>query len=311
MRFTLRQIEYFVATAETGSITLASARVNISQPSISAAIAALEESFGIQLFIRHHAQGLSLTQPGERFLREARALLMQAGELESAAGALSTRVGGELPIGCLVTVYPLLVPELISEFRARHPSARVRAVAANQAELMDQLRRGDIALALTYDMTIPADIDFIPLAELAPFAFVAARHRLGRRRSVALAELAAEPFLLLDLPLSRDYFLSLFHQAGVTPAIAGRFEHIDVIRGLVARGEGFGLANAQPRNRASLDGHRLSYLALDGDPTKLAHGIAMVKGLRPTQTTEAFIALCRDVIRNDRIPGTVLDGSVS
>ena len=59
MRFTLKQIAYFVATAETGSITQASERVNISQPSISSAITALEEAYGIQLFIRHHAQGLS------------------------------------------------------------------------------------------------------------------------------------------------------------------------------------------------------------------------------------------------------------
>ena len=52
MRYTLRQIEYFIATAETGSITLASERVNISQPSISTAIAHLEEELGTQLFIR-------------------------------------------------------------------------------------------------------------------------------------------------------------------------------------------------------------------------------------------------------------------
>lgn len=69
MRFTLKQIEYFVAAAETGSITAASRRVHISQPSISAAIAQLEAVFGITLFIRHHAAGLSLTQEGHSFLR--------------------------------------------------------------------------------------------------------------------------------------------------------------------------------------------------------------------------------------------------
>ena len=58
MRYTLRQIEYFIATAETGSITLASERVNISQPSISTAIAHLEEELGTQLFVRRHAQGM-------------------------------------------------------------------------------------------------------------------------------------------------------------------------------------------------------------------------------------------------------------
>lgn len=58
MRFTLKQLEYFVAAGEQGSITFASEKVSISQPSISAAISHLEAEFGVQLFIRHHAQGL-------------------------------------------------------------------------------------------------------------------------------------------------------------------------------------------------------------------------------------------------------------
>jgi DNA-binding transcriptional LysR family regulator len=61
-RFAQRQLAYFVAAGEAGGITLASERVHISQPSISAAITQLEHEFGVQLFIRHHAQGLSLTR---------------------------------------------------------------------------------------------------------------------------------------------------------------------------------------------------------------------------------------------------------
>jgi DNA-binding transcriptional LysR family regulator len=78
MRYTLRQIEYFIATAETGSITLASERVNISQPSISTAIAHLEEELETQLFVRRHAQGLSLTSAGRVLLVEAKRLVEQA-----------------------------------------------------------------------------------------------------------------------------------------------------------------------------------------------------------------------------------------
>ena len=62
MRYTLRQIEYFVATAEAGSITLAAERIHVSPPSISAAISQLEAELGAQLFLRRHAQGLSLTR---------------------------------------------------------------------------------------------------------------------------------------------------------------------------------------------------------------------------------------------------------
>ena len=64
LRFTLRQLEYFVAVGECGSIALASEKVNVSSPSISAAINQLEKEFGLPLFVRQHAQGLSLTLAG-------------------------------------------------------------------------------------------------------------------------------------------------------------------------------------------------------------------------------------------------------
>lgn len=64
MRFTFRQLEYFVATGESGSIRLASERIHVSQPSISTAISQLEREFGLTLFVRQHAQGLSLTPAG-------------------------------------------------------------------------------------------------------------------------------------------------------------------------------------------------------------------------------------------------------
>ena len=304
MRFTLKQIGYFVATAETGSITLASDKVNISQPSISSAITALEQEFGIQLFIRHHAQGLSLTAEGQRFLREAKALLLQAEEVQSAATMISAKVGGPLEVGCLSTLFPLAIPELLSVFRKRHAAAKVNAVAGNQAELFETLRHGRIALLLTYDMNIPPDFDFTPMAPLPPYAFVGGSHPFARRRSVSLKEFQGEDFLLLDLPMSRDYFLALFREAGVAPHIAGRYAYIDIIRSLVARGEGYGLANAQPRNLTTLDGHKLSYLAIEDKLRPLIYGIATLKGLRRTPTAEAFITLCRELLLNQPLPGT-------
>ena len=298
MRFTLKQIEYFTAAAETSSITLASERVHISQPSISAAISNLEVEFGIQLFIRHHAQGLSLTPQGQRFLREAKSLLLQAEELTAAATELSTKIGGVLTLGCLTTLYPLLMPELLHTFRERHGAVRIESVATDQPDLFDQLRTGRLSLVLSYDMSVPADLEFAPLAKLPPFAFVSARHPLAKHRIVSIEQLAEHPFLLLDLPISRDYFLSLFHRVGLAPCIGGRFEHMEVIRGLVARGEGYGLANAQPRNRASLDGNKLVYLPLEGRPLALTLGIIMVKNTRRTQTMEAFIAVCHELIHD-------------
>lgn len=305
MRFTLRQIEYFIAAGETRSITLASERVHISQPAISAAISHLEAEFGIQLFIRHHAQGLSLTPEGVRFLREARSLVNHADELQGLARELSDTVSGQLEVACLVTLYPLLVPDLLHSFRRRFRQTQVHAVPGDQAQVFEALRRGDVSLALTYDMDVPSDIVIEPLAPLPPIAFVSGAHPLARRKSVPLSALAEEPLLLLDLPISRDYFLSLFHLAGLRPNIGGRYEHWDVIRSLVARGDGYSIGNVRPRNRASLDGRRLSYLFLDDKSPPLYVGIAEMRGIRRNKLADAFIGICRELVRAGSLPGMI------
>ncbi|WP_284945143.1 LysR family transcriptional regulator [Acidisoma cladoniae] len=305
MHFTLKQIAYFVAAAETSSITLAAARCRISQPSVSTAISALEEVFGIQLFIRHHAQGLSLTAAGQRFMLESRALLAQAEALEGAAGEISSRVSGQIEIGCLSTLYPLMIPDLLHYFTDRYPAARVNAVAGNQEELFAGLRSGALSLVLTYNMAVPRDIEFMPLGELPPFAYVSAKHPLAKRKTVSLAKLAEDPFILLDLPLSRDYFMMLFAHVGVTPDLVGRFPYIDVVRSVVARGDGFSLANARPKNQASLDGLPLAYLSLEEPLPALVHGIATMATARSTPTISAFVHLCRARLLNRKLPGTI------
>ena len=98
MRFTIKQLEYFVATGETGSIKIAAEKIAISQPSISSAISYLERELQVQLFVRHHAQGLSLTPIGKRIMREAKQFLRQGEAIYS--------VANELQNSCLLYTSP-------------------------------------------------------------------------------------------------------------------------------------------------------------------------------------------------------------
>ena len=90
LRFTLRQLEYLIAVADGCSVVLAAERVKVS--SISAAIGQLEASFGLQLFIRRHAQSLSLTEGGRQFVATAREVLAKAGLLTDRAAVIAGRV---------------------------------------------------------------------------------------------------------------------------------------------------------------------------------------------------------------------------
>ena len=200
MPFTLRQLEYFVAAAESGSITEAALNIPVAQSSVSAAIAALEAALGVQLLIRHHAQGITPTAEGRLFAERARSLLREADELERFASELTSELSGTLNLGCLVTLAPLVAPHLGKGFRQQHDGVALKMVEAGQDELMAGLRAGQLSVALTYDLELSDGIAFSPLATLSPYALFAAGHPLAAKPSVTLAELADEPLVLLDLP---------------------------------------------------------------------------------------------------------------
>lgn len=305
MRFTLRQIEYFIAAGETGSITLASERINISQPSISTAISHLEQELGVQLFIRHHAQGLSLTPTGHMLLGEAKRLLEQAESLYTTASDASEQVRGQLSVGCLLTLAPMVMPELAHSFTATFPQTRIRHAENHQEHLLEALRRAEIDLAITYDLQIPDDISFLPLASLPPHVVVSEAHPLAGQSAVSLSELVDLPMILLDLPLSREYFLSLFMTQGLNPKIASRSAHQEVVRTMVANSYGYTLANVRPRSDLAMDGRRLVRVRLAGDHRAMSIGLALLARLRKSKLVAAFETHCRSFVSDSYIPGMV------
>ena len=304
LRFTLRQLEYFVAVGEEGSIAGASARVNVSSPSISAAIAQLEAEFGLPLFVRKHAHGLSLTQTGRQFLDHAKRVLGEARALNRLADSISGNVQGALRIGCLLTFAQMLLPALRRTFEQAYVEVDVSQIEADQLNLFDKLRRGEIDLALSYDLEIPADLHFEPLRALPPYVMMPTDHPLATQDSVSAQQLLDHPMVLLDLPLSSDYFLSFFDEAGARPKIVERTRDMSVMRSLVANGFGFSIANIRPYSDLSPDGRQLRFVPLEGRPRPMRLGLVLPEGARSVLTVSAFVDHTRKVIESWGYPGT-------
>ena len=303
LRFTLRQLEYFVAVGEAGSIAQASEKVNVSSPSISAAVAQLEREFGLPLFVRKHAHGLSLTQAGRQFLVQARAVLAEAEALNRLASDISGNVQGPLAVGCLLTFAQFVLPRLRRRFLTRYPDVAFRQFELDQMAIFERLRRAELDIALTYDLQIPADLTFVALTELHPHALLGEAHPLADQASVSLEALTDHPMILLDLPLSSQYFLSLFEQIGVKPMIAERTRDMSVMRGLVANGFGYGIANLRPSNDLSPDGLPLKFVPLSGGVRPMRLGLVMAEGAQNVLTVRAFIEHCRADVAEGALPG--------
>lgn len=306
LRFTLRQLEYLVAVGEAGSIALASERVNVSSPSISAAIAQLEAEFGLALFVRKHAHGLTLTPGGREFMVQAKAVLAQAARLNEIAGGITGQVRGPLSVGCLLTFAQVVLPQLRRSFVDAFPAVEFRQVELDQTGILEGLRSATLDVALTYDLDIPSDIRFQPLVSLPPYAVMPDDHPLAGQGSVTAADLAGHPMVLLDLPFSTDYFLSFFTRAGLRPRIAERTRDIGVMRSMVANGFGYSIANIRPVTELAPDGRRLRYVPLSGPVRSLSLGLVMMAGAGAALTVRAFADHAARHITADAAPGLKL-----
>jgi DNA-binding transcriptional LysR family regulator len=216
--------------------------------------------------------------------------------LHDIANQISEQVRGPITVGCLVTLAPFVLPDLRKRFEEAYPDAVVRQVEAHQADLFRMLRRAEIDVATTYDLELPSDIEFEPLAALPPYALFPADHPLAGNDVVSLETLAEHPLVLLDLPLSREYFLSLFQGKNLRPKIAERTAHLPMVRTMVANGFGYGLLNIPSSNEKALDGKLLRYVPLADELRPMNLGLITMRSEKKSRILTAFEDHCRDKI---------------
>ena len=255
VKFTLRQCAYFQAVAAHGGIAQAARALNLAQPSVAQALEKLEQVTGLVLFERHHARGLTLTLQGRRFLEQVNRLDLQARQLEREAMALATGTGGEIRLGMFWSLSPFFAAGLARGFAKQVPGATIRLTEMSLAELPERLRDGALDCAITYDRGgNMAGLSLQPLTALRPTVLLAADHPLARRRSIRLADLASEPYVMFDAPGSRSYFDSLLAEHGINPRIAFTSTTLEGVRSAVGAGFGFTILVVHPPSSTTYDG---------------------------------------------------------
>jgi DNA-binding transcriptional LysR family regulator len=287
--FTLTQLRYFAAAAELGSMTAASRQLMVSQSAVSTAVAQLEKELGVQLLLRHHARGLTLTAAGEEFFRELRSYLVHTGELAEVARSAGQALTGDLTIGCFTTLGPFELPRLLAACEHDHPGIRIAVVEDEHAALKQALRSGRCELALMYGYDLDDDIDHVRVGVAAPYVLIAKGHRLARRKKVALKDLAEEPMVLLDLPHSGQYLERLVESAGFHPEVRHRTAGFETVRAMVAHGQGWSVLNQRPATNITYDGAEVVTLEITDKLDPLEIVLASMKGVRLTARAHAFV----------------------
>lgn len=251
----LRHLRYFSVLADELHFGRAARRLAISQPPLSVAIRQLEESIGARLFERNSKE-VRLTAAGATLRESARELLRRTEEIAREARDVASGSAGHLRIGFVGAMLYRGLPQALRAFRRRHAGVRISLTEMNSAEQMAELLHDRLDLGFVHTHRMPQGLQQrLLLAE--PFVCcLPARHALARRRTVALADLREQPFILFARSVSPDYherILSICADAGYQPEVRHEVRHWLAVVSLVSQDMGVALV-PEALKRSALKG---------------------------------------------------------
>jgi DNA-binding transcriptional LysR family regulator len=292
---TLRQISYFLATAEAGSISRAAVSLGISQSAITESIRALEAQTGAMFFDRH-ARGMSLTYQGHQFLRHARLIIAAVADAGQALNARPEAVSGVLNLGVTSLVAGYYLADLLARFRRVFPNVRVQVVEEERHYIEPLLLNGELhlALMLVSNLDDRAALNFVTLEQSRSRLWIAPSHPFAVRDHVSFAETAAEPLIVLTIDEIATVTRRWWVERGLRPDVVLNTASVEAVRSLVATGAGVAVLPDMAFRPWSLEGDRLEARAFDDDFPTIDVGLAWRRGSAMAETSRIFLELALD-----------------
>ncbi|MES2172292.1 MAG: LysR family transcriptional regulator [Actinomycetota bacterium] len=281
--FTLRQIEYFVAVARSGSIKDAAVATGASAPAVSLAIRQLEHSLQAQLLVRQHAKGVSLTAAGQRILAECRALLLSAEAVSTQALESARSLRGSVRIGCFAPFMPFVAPIMFDEIATLYPEIDLQVEVDPVEKLRAGLLSGDLDFAVLSDQGVGRGIASTVVGSLRPHVIVGADHALASRDTIHLRDLADEPLITLDLASTEEQLERILRTVDLVPRVTRVVSDLETVRSLVARGLGYGIQILPIPTTVSYEGRAIVRKPIADDVIDSQIVIASADGVVPAR----------------------------
>jgi DNA-binding transcriptional LysR family regulator len=300
MAFTLRQLQYFIAVAEEGTVSGAAQSLSISQSAVTEAIKELEQDLGVVLFERHR-RGLNITHKGHQFYRHAARILSSVSDARHSFSADSVATPGVLHLGVTSLVAGYVLSDLLARYRRAFPACEVTAIEDNGDYLEHLLVGGELDVAV---MVISNLRDRIALQaeifETSPYRlWLPLGHRLTGADIINLTDIASEPLIMLTVDETEENTGKLLSALGARPHVAFRTRSVEAVRSLVATGAGIALLPDLVYRPWSLEGDRIESRDISGALPVVQVGMVWRKGSSLPQSARDFVGVA-EALRSAR-----------
>jgi len=233
----LRQLRYFVAIADAGSVSRAALVLHIAQPALSQQLAHLEREIGTKL-LRRSVRGVAPTDAGKAVYRHAQTLLKLAAETADVARGAGTGASGRVRIGTPSSIAMILAAPLLSALHARHPGILVEIYESPSTHLAAQLLEERVDLSVLVDRAPSPSLIVEPLvSESIYFVHTRRGDPLAKHDSVSMKQLTAIPMILTTRATTLRHLVDeAYAQAAVAPSVIAEASSIQTLLTVVAQG---------------------------------------------------------------------------
>ncbi len=294
MAFTLRQLQYFIAVAEEGTVSGAAQSLSISQSAVTEAIKELESDLGVTLFERHR-RGLTITHKGHQFFRHANRILGSVQDARHSFLDEATAPPSVLSLGVTSLVAGYVLSDLLARFRRAYPAVSVSAIEDNGDYLEHLLIGGELDVAVMVISNL-RDRNALQaeIFETSPYRlWLPLGHKLASAESIALSDIASEPLIMLSVDETEENTGKLLSALGAKPHVAFRTRSVEAVRSLVATGAGIALLPDLVYRPWSLEGDRIESRDISGSLPVVQVGMVWRRGSALTQAARDFIGLAQ------------------
>ena len=219
MKVTLKKLHIASLVATSRSFSQTAKDIKCSPTAVASAISSLEKELGVELFKRHRAQGVVLTEAGKDIIHQADRVLAKVDSFKKRAAAWIHAPVGELRVGCYTTLSHLVMPPALGKFSEQYPNVPVHVYEGSISTIEQQVCDNRVDVVLTFDFGFCQDLVREILTPAPTYVTVAIDSPEAERRFFCLEDLAELPMILFDMPRSRDYYLNLFRQRNLNPKI--------------------------------------------------------------------------------------------
>jgi DNA-binding transcriptional LysR family regulator len=240
----VRHLHYFLGVADEQHFGRAAVRLGIAQPPLSQQMQRLEAALGVALFDRSQRR-VRLTAAGRALAVRAPSVLEALAALREDVRQAALGKSGVLRLGVGASAALGIVPEMIARFRAQHPAVVVQLDDVTSRLHEERLRQRLVDVALLREAAARDGVRATVVREERLLVVVPRKHRLARRRTLKLAELRGEPFVLFPRDASPTFYDELHAacaRAGFIPRIVERATEWPTVAGMVAAGIGITVA---------------------------------------------------------------------